>query len=121
MELAMLVNTSGQAAGFDAAVTRARSPSPLTSQMDAPEHFKILDTCLKAVQDYTYARMEAKIWDPTSNFEPEDENEYWPNKIIHARAMVRNLLSKTFHFIPTSGLGWKRLMLHAEFKFPKQV
>lgn len=91
-EFAMLLGgPDTTAAGAATAVVARRvshTPSPLSSRIDAPGQFKILEGCLRSVMDYTQGKMQGNMWNPLGDYQSEDESESWHNRVLLSRAMI---------------------------------
>ncbi|KAI0131880.1 Clr5 domain-containing protein [Xylariales sp. AK1849] len=90
-ELATATETAGHAGAISTAGSRSggRNPSPLTGRMNAPNQFRYIEVCLKAVSDYSHSRIQANTWDPLGDYLSQESSDDWPNKVLLARATIQ--------------------------------
>jgi hypothetical protein len=79
---------TGSAARSSSSTLVPRTPSPLTSNIDPPSQFKLVEGCLRCVMDYVHGKTQAGAWDPLGTYMPEDEVDTWGNSVIVSRVMI---------------------------------
>ncbi|KAI1856472.1 uncharacterized protein JN550_013803 [Neoarthrinium moseri] len=90
---------------------QSQSPPPSIFRLDAPLQFKYVENSLVAVLDYSQNRMQAGIWDRTSDFVSDDYSDSWQNKVLVCNNMMKNgKMKEAFRLLDSCLKGYKRLI-----------